>query len=419
MIHILSFLALAGRATWDVLYESAPFLLLGFLLAGVVKIAFKMKTVSRLLSGEGFRQVLNATLIGIPLPLCSCSVIPVANALRQQGASKSATMSFLISTPETGVDSISISYALLGIPLTIIRVVTTFITASAAGFLTIMFNRGTRRAGKGVPLSGNPGYGKDQQDETGVTSLRGKEIRLGELEAHCCSPASSSCGSSGDDCVEAPEQEGPKVRKGLFAAIYADTAEALRYGLIVMIDDLAYYLIVGFVLAGIISAALPSDFAKLYIPNTTLQMLLILGISVPLYICASSSTPLALALLLKGFSPGAALILLLAGPATNTATFIPVWKMLGLKGLATYLSAIISVSLLAGYLTNSLARSFPILPTATGEGFELLPAPVHWVTALALTCLILFFGAARLAKDIVRLSTRKEASSDFAEAPHS
>jgi len=297
-------------AFWDILTESAPFVLFGFFAAGVLKALVPADMVARHLGKNSTASVLKASLFGIPLPLCSCGVIPAAIGLRKQGAGKGATAAFLVSVPETGVDSMAITWALLDPVMTVIRPIAAFFTAVVTGLL---INR--------LP------------EEPVTPTVAGNQ------HGHC--GCSSSCRSNQDThTARAPLRD--RLREGLGYA-FGD-----------LLGDIGKWLLIGIGIAGVISYILPEDFFLRTMSSEWLSLLLMLGVGIPLYICASASTPIAAALVLKGLSPGAALVFLLAGPATNPATITVVARYLGKSAVIIYLLAIACCSLALGWLTNRL-----------------------------------------------------------------
>ena len=273
--------------------EMSPFLLLGFLLAGLMHAFIPGMVYSRYLSGHGFRSVLYGALFGIPLPLCSCGVIPTAMSLRKEGASKGATVSFLIATPETGVDSIIATYSLLGLPFALIRPIAACCNALMGGLMVNTF--------------------ADEKEGQKVTE---------EDTKSCCSHSH-----------EKPTTFAGKIR------------EALRFGFIEMMEDIGKWLVIGLIIAGLITVFVPDDFFTIFRGNTLMSMLLVLCIAIPMYICATGSIPIAVALMLKGLTPGAALVLLMAGPACNMASILVINKVLGKKTMIVYLLSIIIMAI--------------------------------------------------------------------------
>ncbi len=329
--------------TWNMLLEAAPWLLGGFLLAGVIYVLLPADKVISHLGKPGLAGVVKASLLGIPLPLCSCSVIPVASSIRQRGASRGATASFLISTPETGLDSIAISYALLGPFLAIVRPLAAFLTALIAGCLIEPLKEPASTAhSNDIPVK-TSGYGQ------------------------CC----------GEDHGPGPSSLAGKI------------ATAVRYGLVDLFADLSHWLVLGFVLGGLVSAMFPARFFEESIGTGLGPMLLMVLAGLPLYVCATSSTPLAAALMAKGLSPGAALVFLLVGPATNVATMVVVARDLGRRSLFIYLSSIVVVAVLFGLGTDAVLRSStPAGDVAGGVGHS-ESAIISWLSAVGLVLLML------------------------------
>ena len=299
------------QASWGVLLESAPYVLLGFFVAGLFKAFLPGDFITRHLGGNGMSSIAKASALGVPVPLCSCGVLPAAAGLKQQGAGKGAVTSFLISTPETGVDSIAVTYALLDPLMTVIRPVVSFFTAVAAGISVSFTEKGKAEVKPGADLSAS--------QESSCSSS-------------CC------CGSA----AEKKQSAAGKLKEGMVFA-FDD-----------LLLDIGKWFLLGIFLAGIISVFISPEFIALYIGNEYLAMVLMLAIAIPLYVCATASTPIAAALALKGISPGAALVFLLAGPATNIASLTVVSKILGRKAVVVYLAVIIVMSFAAGVLVNYL-----------------------------------------------------------------
>ena len=282
--------------------EMSPYLLLGFFFAGVMHAFIPGMVYNRYLGGKGFKSVFYGALFGIPLPLCSCGVLPTAMSLRKQGASKGATASFLISTPETGVDSIIATYSVLGLPFAVIRPVAAFCNAIMGGWLINKFG---------------------DKDEVVPVDASAKT---------CC-------------CHHKQEET---HHEGFLGKM----REALRFGFVEMIEDIGKWLVIGLVIAGLITVFVPDEFFALFRGNTQLSMLLVLCIAIPMYICATGSIPIAVALMMKGLTPGAALVLLMAGPACNMASILVINKTLGRKSLVLYLVSIITMAILWGHVVD-------------------------------------------------------------------
>ena len=276
---------------WHICNSMSPYILLGFLLAGLLHEFVPADFFIRHLSGKNFRSVLLSALFGIPLPLCSCGVIPTAMGLRREGISKGATVSFLIATPQTGVDSIIATYSLMGLPFALLRPIIALATALFGGSLINWF---------------------DSESETQYDARPHKR----EMET-----------------------------KGCFGK---RMAAALRYGMVDMIADIGKWLIIGLITAGIITTLVPAEWFSVFQDNSLLSMLAILILSIPMYLCATGSIPIAVALMLKGLSPGCALVLLLAGPASNMASILVIKNVLGKRALFIYLLSIVIGTIVFG-----------------------------------------------------------------------
>ncbi len=333
------------QQTWNMLLEAAPYMLFGLLAGGLVKVFIGTDTVARHLGRGRFASVFKAALIGIPLPLCSCGVLPAAAALKKQGANNGATTAFLISTPESGLDSISVTWALMDPVMTVARPLAAFFTAILAG------------------LSEN---------------LRQTPAADALITTSRPCPVDGCCDGKG--C--APDAHAH--HHSFIQKIHA----ALHYAFIELWDELAGWFIVGIILAGIIAAAVPDEFISTYLGGGVSSMLTMLLVGIPLYICASASTPIAAALLLKGASPGAVMIFLLAGPATNIASLTMLKGLLGRRATFIYLVAIIIGSLLSGLAVNLFYELSGITPKAmAGIAGEGLPQTVKITGALILIAL--------------------------------
>jgi HflK protein len=319
---MLDFLFSVASEIAVVFYEGSFYILFGFVIAGLLAELVPDRLVARHLGNDSFRSVAIAALFGAPLPLCSCSVLPAAAGLRRQGASRSATVSFLISTPETGVDSIALTYGLLGPLMAVIRPLVAVTTAIVAGMVSI-----------GI---------RDDDDEN-----RALEAKLANLGEH----AHEDDHSHPSEACESDTQAAPMVSPRPAAR----ARRILRYAFVTLLDDLAFWMVIGIVLSGLLSASLPDDFFTRVVgwDGGLLPMIAMAMVGVPLYLCASASTPVAAALLAKGLSPGAALVFLLTGPAASAASIAVVGTMLGRKRLKAYLGSIACVSIAAGLLLDA------------------------------------------------------------------
>jgi uncharacterized membrane protein YraQ (UPF0718 family) len=345
------------QGTWSLLVESAPYFLVGLFLAGLIWLFVNQRTLQRYVSDRSIKGVLRAAIVGLPLPLCSCSVLPVAAGLRNNGAGKGPTVAFLIATPESGVDSILLTYSLTDPLLTVARPVTAFIAATAAGITeTIIGESNPGPKMETIPACDNPG----------------------------CT----------DSCANPPNENRPAGWRNLVAAV--------RYAYGELLEDLAPYLVLGFLLAGIVSALLGERFAELpaVVASGWIGYAGAVVIGVPLYICASSSTPLAAALLQAGFSPGAILVFLLVGPATNVASLVVLKKIIGLAATARYLVAIIVVAILGGIAADWLYNVLDFRPDYGTAGDANGDRLFSFLSAVALTALILFHAVRSLVRRI-------------------
>ena len=304
----------------------SPFLLLGFLLAGLMHAFIPGQIYSRYLAKPSFSSVLYAALFGIPLPLCSCGVIPTAMSLRREGASKGAVASFLIATPQTGVDSIIATYSLMGLPFAIVRPFIAFLTALFGGQMVNMADKD--------PSPALPREGEESQHNKPV-------------EAHC------ECGC-GHNHEHSHEHEHSFIGK---------LKEALSYAFLEMMEDIGKWLMIGLIVAGLITVFVPDSFFEIFKDNSLASMLLVLCFSIPMYLCATGSIPIAVALMLKGLTPGAALVLLMAGPACNMASILVINKVMGRKTLITYLASIIIGAVGFGLAIDHLLPRECFIPT--------------------------------------------------------
>ncbi|MCG6190440.1 SO_0444 family Cu/Zn efflux transporter [Maribellus maritimus] len=302
---------------WYLLLEMAPWLMLGLVFAGILKVYFPQKHIDKYLGKSNFKSSLNASLLGIPMPLCSCGVIPTGISFFKNGASKGATNSFLISTPQTGVDSILATYSMLGWPFAVLRPVVAFFTGILGGVFTNIFIK---------------------EKTTPKSPFGNFKIDTAKLEKSGATCDDNSCG-----CHE------PKTTDKRHSII-----RAADYAFFELLQDIAKWLVIGFLAAALISVALPNDFFSSFQGMGLVEILVVLAASVPIYICATGSIPIAAVLLMKGVSPGAALVFLMAGPATNVATMTVLGKTMGRKSLAVYLTTIIGGAVLFGLLTNWL-----------------------------------------------------------------
>lgn len=285
-----------------IINEMSPYILLGFIIAGFLHVFVKPQMMSRHLAGGGFKPVLKAALLGIPLPLCSCGVLPTAVSLRRQGASRGAVTSFLIATPQTGVDSIAATYSLLGLPFAILRPVGALVGSVFGGMSVQKF------------------AASDKIED--------------DVDDRCH-----------DGCCEA----GVAEEKSSFTA---KVAEAFRYGLVDMVGNVGKWLVIGLVIAALITVLVPDELFLGLADYPLLAMLLMVAVSVPMYVCATGSIPIALSLIAKGLTPGVGFVLLMAGPAANFASMMILSKSIGRRSTLIYTGSVILTSLAFGLLID-------------------------------------------------------------------
>lgn len=327
----------------DLFVRMSPYLLFGFFFAGLLHAFISLDWIARHLGRSSVGSVLKAVLLGIPLPLCSCGVIPAAIALRKKGASRGATISFLIATPITGVDSILATYSLLGLLFTVFRVLASSLTAIVAGLFANAFVK------------------HEHLDEAGEP--------IPEEVCHHCHPPMPRMA------------EGKPLRGKLW--------ELFHYAFVELLGDIWKWLLVGVLIGGAIAHLIPEAFIEQYLGVGWLAMLLMLVIGIPMYVCSTGSIPIAAALMFKGLSPGAALVFLLAGPATNAVTITVVGRELGRRATILYVGSIAVMSILMGMLLNVLwARISGLVPEALTP-MEMLPHGVMVGSAIVLAALIL------------------------------
>jgi uncharacterized membrane protein YraQ (UPF0718 family) len=341
-VRLLNVIAQILMESWDLLEEASIYVLFGIFVAGLMRVFISPQTVSRHLGKGSVTSVLKAALLGIPVPLCSCGVLPAAASLKRQGANNGATAAFLIATPESGVDSIALTYALLDPVMTVARPVAAFVTAAVAGVA-----------------------------ENVLTKEKQGPIAAPDLSC----PVDNCCDGFG--CL-------PEVHKA-----HHTFAEKLRAGLKYAFGDLwqdiALWFLGGILLAGLVTTLIPDHLMARYLGGGLQSMLIMLAVAIPLYICATASTPIAAALILKGVSPGAALVFLLAGPATNVTSLTVLSGLLGKRATGIYLGAIMVFSVLCGLALDEVYALLGISARAVaGQAAEIIPDWVKLLGALVL-----------------------------------
>jgi hypothetical protein len=342
--------------SWSVLAQMAPYLLFGFLVAGILSVWVSPALVERHLGGSGLLPVVKASLFGVPLPLCSCGVIPVSASIRRHGASRAATAAFLISTPQTGVDSIAVTYAMLGGVYAVFRPLAALATGLIGGLLVQVFDQ-PRRAASAHP--------------EGLEDLGGETP-----------PA--------DEQLAEPLAAGAAARPGS-PRWQTMLTDALRYGLVTLPRDIGRPLLFGVLVAGAIAALLRPEALKPYLGGGPAAILLMMLAAVPVYVCATASVPIAAGLVHAGASPGAALAFLIAGPATNAATISVIWKLLGRRTALIYLVLLALSALGAGLGLDAIyARTTATLPPLGGHVHE--AAGAGWVAHAWTAGLLVMLG---------------------------
>lgn len=334
----MEYITLFFNALLELSHAMSPYILFGLLFAGVLHELVPDSIVTKHLGNENIGSVIKSTLFGIPLPVCSCGVIPLASSIKKSGASKGATLSFLISTPITGVDSILATYGMFGWVFTIYRVFTSMIIAMVAGVLANYLD---------------------------------KEVIEEKIQEE------KSCCSSGSSC----STQGKKRKKFSFVS-------SINYAFVTLLGDIAKPLLIGLLLGALITVAIPQNLSEVLIEYSWLSYLIAIAIAVPMYVCATASLPIAAALMLAGVSPGAAFVFLSAGPATNTVTIGVVKTMLGKVSLYIYLGTIIVGSIIFGlgldyiFDANSIDAA-SLIHIHKEVGFiEILSSVILWVLML-------------------------------------
>ncbi|UPT78604.1 SO_0444 family Cu/Zn efflux transporter [Sulfurovum sp. XGS-02] len=308
----------------DLSNAMAPYILFGLIFAGILHEVVPDSIVTKHLGKDNVTSVVKSTVFGIPLPVCSCGVIPLATSIKKSGASKGSTLSFLISTPITGVDSIMATYGIFGWIFTLYRVVTSMIIAMFAGILTNIFDKDATTGTQSVK-SATPSFSTFAPSKTAATfSLN--------------TPHEESCGTGTGSCCGSSCEENKKF----------SVMSAMKYAFITLLGDIAKPLFLGLIVGALITVSIPDNIAQLLKDYSWLSYLIVIAIAVPMYVCATASLPIAAGLMLSGVSAGAAFVFLSAGPATNTVTIGVVKKMLGTRSLYIYLGSIIIGSMLFG-----------------------------------------------------------------------
>jgi len=469
-------------AAWDTFFLAAPFVLFGLLLAGLLHVLVSRRQLGRWMGGAGLGAAARAALLGIPLPLCSCGIVPVAISLRRQGASRPAVLSFLITTPESSADAVVLTWGLMGPLMALARLVAALASAMVAAVVTIAVGvpdvEGAAGAGSAVaegPADGVPDQGHEAPDRAAGAAGHdhGAADRAAGAAGHDHGAADRAAGAAGHDhdhhdhadAAGGDEDDAYVGFRGLWAALVDPVRRFLRpqpapgqaaapaaatatpaaetggatapavaastaagpstpsaaaaappsgepavplrrilravgqRAFVELVDDIVFWLVVGVLAAGVIAALVPADLVAATTGGGLMAMLLLMLLAVPMYVCASASTPIAAALIAKGVSPGAALVFLLAGPATNTATVTLLARHFGGRFLRVYLGSVLIVAVLCGLGLDALAGATGWRITGQlASQAEGVPAFFELLCALALLVLViwrLWAGAAR------------------------
>ncbi len=329
-------------ASWHLLLDASIYIIFGIIIAGLLRTFLSTEYVARHLGQGRFLPVIKAALLGIPIPLCSCGVMPAAASLKKQGASNGATIAFLISTPESGIDSISITYALLDPIMTVARPVAAFCSAVAAGVTESIFSPPAKKIATGL--------------------------------GNC--PVDACC--TGETCSSDEHAN--------HHSTYEKLSSSLKYAFVELWGDLALWFAFGLLLSGIIEVLIPTGLIAEYLGGGLVSMLIMLAVGIPIYICASASTPIAAALILKGVSPGAALVFLLVGPATNMASLSILTGLMGKRSMLRYLAVLALSSVIFGLGIDQIYAMSGISARAVvGQAADIIP---YWLRMSAAAILI-------------------------------
>ncbi len=367
-MNMTQYISAALLASWQLLVQAAPYMVFGLVVGGLLKVFLSPEYVARHLGSGRFSSVVKAALLGIPIPLCSCGVLPAAATLKKQGANKGATAAFLISTPESGVDSISITYALLDPIMTVARPVSAFVSAMVAGISINLLQKPESHPEPASPATA----------------------------------AQSSCDCLGSCSI-------PVEKKEKQPGILSNLGTGLRYAATDIWGDIAGWFFVGLLAAGFITVLIPDEVITSYLGGGLRSMLLMLCLGIPLYICATASTPIAAAFILKGVSPGTALVFLLVGPATNITSLSVLFGILGKKSTTIYLIAMAGIAVVCGLVLDLIYFSLGISAFAiVTEHSDILPNEV----SLAAVLILILLSAQPLMTAVQKLSVKKRSGCD-------
>jgi len=318
--------------------QMAPYLTLGFIFAGLLHAFVPKRAVVRHLGGETVGSAVKAAVIGVPMPLCSCGVVPTAIGLRKRGASRAAVVSFLVSTPQTGVDSIAATYGFFGWVMAVFRPLAAFVSGIAAGVATLLLKRNA------------------SDDEHWLRY----HVRA-------------------EDALET---------EGNGASVFIRFARGMRFAFVELLGDISLWLVLGLALAAAISLVIPDDFFADRLPGGIVQKLVMMIFGIPLYVCSTASIPIAAVLMTKGVSAGAAFVFLMTGPATNAATMLIIGRVMGRRVLTVYLLSIALLALGFGAALDFLTARFGLTIESAAAHEHMLPDWITWGAAGLLTFFI-------------------------------
>ena len=385
-----------------ILNEMSPYLLFGFLISGILHVFVPRSLYQRFLAKKGFGSVFWAAILGVPLPLCSCGVLPTAVSLKKEGASNGATISFLISTPQTGVDSILATYSVLGPIFAIIRPIAAFIVAICGGVLVDKFGEDKKPSKKFSPImSGSPTQVLSNSHASVLGSSLAPVVSAAPATSVISAAAQCSCGCSSSQSKSTNQVESHSSstsKESKFTKLMNKIIEVFKYGYVDMMKGFGKWLVIGLIIAAAISL-LPNSVFELFKDYPFLNILLILLLSAPMYICATGSIPIALSLMLKGVSPGAAFVLLMAGPATNAASLIIIKKEIGMRNTMIYLATIIIGAILCAFFIDYVIfpdgwlLSFGRDGNVSSNDSCCDAGPIWWQTTASVAFILLFINS--------------------------